>query len=121
MPKPQLRDSGYLRDGPDQRGNECSVPRGKVFPRAPATLNPGRDLIPLLIPPEWVFDQGIGDLFVARVAGNFVNDDILGSLEFASKLAGSKLIVIMGHTGCGAVQGASTCASSAAEASCCAR
>jgi carbonic anhydrase len=58
------------------------------------------------IPPEWVFGQGIGDLFVARVAGNFVNDDILGSLEFASKVAGSKLIVIMGHTGCGAVQGA---------------
>ena len=58
------------------------------------------------IPPETVFDQGIGDLFVARVAGNFVNDDILGSLEFATKLAGAKLIVIMGHTGCGAIRGA---------------
>ena len=58
------------------------------------------------IPPEMVFDQGIGDIFVARVAGNFVNDDILGSLEFATKLAGAKLIVVMGHTECGAVKGA---------------
>ena len=56
--------------------------------------------------PEILFDQGMGDIFVARVAGNFVNDDILGSLEFATKLAGAKLIVIMGHTGCGAVRGA---------------
>ena len=58
------------------------------------------------IPPEIVFDQGIGNLFVARVAGNFVDDDILGSLEFATKLAGAKLIVIMGHTECGAIRGA---------------
>jgi len=58
------------------------------------------------IPPAIVFDQGIGDIFVARVAGNFVNDDILGSLEFATKLAGAKLIVVMGHTDCGAVKGA---------------
>ncbi len=58
------------------------------------------------VPPEIVFDQGIGDLFVARVAGNFVNDDILGSLEFATKLAGAKLIVVMGHTECGAIKGA---------------
>ena len=58
------------------------------------------------IPPAIVFDRGIGDLFVARVAGNFVNDDILGSLEFATKLAGSKIIVVMGHTECGAVKGA---------------
>jgi carbonic anhydrase len=56
--------------------------------------------------PEFLFDQGIGDIFVARVAGNFVNDDILGSLEFATKLAGAKLIVVMGHTECGAVKGA---------------
>jgi len=58
------------------------------------------------IPTEIIFDQGIGDVFNARIAGNFVNDDILGSLEFACKLAGSKLIVIMGHTSCGAVKGA---------------
>jgi carbonic anhydrase len=58
------------------------------------------------IPPEIVFDRGIGDLFVARVAGNFVNDDTLGSLEFATRLSGAKLIVIMGHTDCGAIKGA---------------
>lgn len=58
------------------------------------------------IPTEVIFDQGIGDIFNARVAGNFINKDILGSLEFACKLAGSKVIVIMGHTSCGAVKGA---------------
>lgn len=58
------------------------------------------------IPTEIVFDQGVGDIFNARIAGNFVNEDILGSLEFACKLAGSKVIVVMGHTSCGAVKGA---------------
>lgn len=58
------------------------------------------------IPPEIVFDQGIGDLFVARIAGNFENEDILGSMEFATKAAGAKLIVVLGHTACGAVKGA---------------
>ena len=57
-------------------------------------------------PAEMVFDQGIGDLFNARVAGNIVNDDILGSLEFAHKVAGAKLLVVMGHTSCGAIKGA---------------
>lgn len=56
--------------------------------------------------PEIVFDQGIGDVFSARVAGNFVNEDILGSLEFGSKAVGSKLIVVLGHTSCGAIKGA---------------
>ena len=55
---------------------------------------------------ELIFDQGIGDIFSARIAGNFVNDDILGSMEFACKLAGTKLIVVLGHTSCGAVKGA---------------
>jgi len=58
------------------------------------------------VPAEYVFDQGIGDIFNARVAGNFVNTDILGSLEFACKAAGSKAIVVMGHSSCGAVKGA---------------
>jgi carbonic anhydrase len=53
-----------------------------------------------------IFDQGIGDIFNARVAGNFVNDDILGSLEFACAAAGAKLVLVMGHTECGAVKGA---------------
>lgn len=55
---------------------------------------------------ELLFDQGIGDIFSIRIAGNFVNDDILGSMEFACKLAGTKLIVVLGHTACGAVKGA---------------
>ncbi len=55
---------------------------------------------------ELVFDQGVGDIFSARVAGNIVNEDILGSMEFASKLAGTKVIVVLGHTSCGAVKGA---------------
>ena len=58
------------------------------------------------VSPELIFDQGIGDVFSARIAGNFVNDDILGSMEFACKLAGTKLIVVLGHTSCGAVKGA---------------
>lgn len=56
--------------------------------------------------PELVFDQGIGDIFAPRIAGNFVNEDILGSLEFTTKAAGSKLVVVLGHTACGAIKGA---------------
>lgn len=55
---------------------------------------------------ELIFDQGIGDIFNARVAGNIVNPDILGSIEYACKVAGSKLVLVLGHTGCGAVKGA---------------
>lgn len=58
------------------------------------------------VPVEVVLDAGIGDVFAARIAGNFVNADILGSMEFACKLAGAKLVVVMGHTSCGAVKGA---------------
>ena len=58
------------------------------------------------IPVEDVFDRGIGDIFVARVAGNFVNEDILGSMEFACHVAGAKLIMVLGHTHCGAVKAA---------------
>lgn len=58
------------------------------------------------IPTEIIFDQGVGDIFNARIAGNFVNEDILGSMEFSCKVAGSKLIVVLGHTSCGAVKGA---------------
>lgn len=58
------------------------------------------------IPVEVVFDQGIGDLFVGRVAGNVENDDLIGSFEFATKLGGAKLLVVLGHDECGAVKGA---------------
>jgi len=57
-------------------------------------------------PSEFVFDQGIGDIFNARIAGNIVDEDVLGSLEFASKILGSKLILVLGHSDCGAVKGA---------------
>jgi len=58
------------------------------------------------VPAELVFDQGVGDIFSVRVAGNISNEDILGSMEFACKLAGTKLIVVLGHTSCGAIKGA---------------
>lgn len=58
------------------------------------------------VPPELIFDQRIGDIFSARVAGNIVNDDIVGSAEFATKLSGARLIVVLGHSECGAVKGA---------------
>lgn len=57
-------------------------------------------------PAELIFDQGLGDIFSIRVAANIVNEDIIGSLEFACKIAGSKLIVVLGHTNCGAIKGA---------------
>lgn len=55
---------------------------------------------------ELIFDQGLGDIFSIRIAGNVLNDDIIGSMEFGCKLAGSKLLVVLGHTRCGAVTGA---------------
>lgn len=55
---------------------------------------------------ELIFDQGLGDIFSVRIAGNIINEDILGSMEFACKVAGSKIIVVLGHTKCGAVKGA---------------
>lgn len=58
------------------------------------------------VPASLVFDQGIGDVFNTRIAGNFVNDDMIGSLEFACAVAGSKLIMVLGHTECGAIKGA---------------
>ncbi|MEO7292832.1 MAG: carbonic anhydrase family protein, partial [Ginsengibacter sp.] len=58
------------------------------------------------VPVEDIFDKGIGDLFVGRVAGNFVNDDLLGSMEFGCKISGAKLILVLGHESCGAIKAA---------------
>ena len=55
---------------------------------------------------ELIFDQGLGDIFSVRIAGNVINEDILGSMEFACKIAGSKFIMVLGHTKCGAIKGA---------------
>ena len=58
------------------------------------------------VPAELVFDQGIGDIFSVRVAGNIINEDVLGSMEYACKVAGSKIVLVLGHTKCGAVRAA---------------
>jgi len=58
------------------------------------------------VPAELVFDQGIGDIFSVRIAGNIINEDVLGSMEYSCKIAGSKILVVMGHTKCGAVNAA---------------
>ena len=58
------------------------------------------------VEPAIIFDQGIGDLFIARIAGNIINQDILGSMEYACAVSGSKLVLVLGHTSCGAVKGA---------------
>ena len=60
------------------------------------------------VPPEIIFDQGIGNIFVARVAGNVEDSNVIGSLEFATQVKGSSLIVVLGHSNCGAVKGAIT-------------
>jgi carbonic anhydrase len=93
----------FLRDGGLDRDLNAQVTEtaGGQYPFA-AVLG----CIDSRVPPEIIFDQGIGDIFSARVAGNFVNDDMLGSLEFATKVAGAKAVVVLGHTSCGAVKGA---------------
>ena len=58
------------------------------------------------VPVEDVFDKGIGDLFIARVAGNFVNEDILGSMEYGCKVSGAKVVLVLGHKSCGAIKAA---------------
>ena len=58
------------------------------------------------VPVEMIFDQGLGDIFVARVAGNFENEDMLGSLEYSCKVAGSRVVLVLGHESCGAVKSA---------------
>ena len=55
---------------------------------------------------ELIFDQGLGDIFSCRIAGNILNDDIIGSMEFACKISGAKIVVVLGHTECGAIKGA---------------
>lgn len=101
----------YLKEGNQRFQNNKNVDRdllqqvsetaGGQFPFATVL-----HCIDSRVSAELIFDQGVGDIFSIRIAGNFVNEDILGSMEFASKLAGTKLIVVLGHTSCGAVKGA---------------
>ena len=93
----------FMRNDLTARDHSAQVRKSAVaqFPKAIVL-----SCVDSRIPVEDVFDRGIGDLFVARVAGNFVNEDILGSMEFACKVSGSKLILVMGHEHCGAVKAA---------------
>lgn len=93
----------FLSRAPLERDwrNEISATTGGQYPFAIVI-----GCIDSRVPVETIFDQGVGDIFTARVAGNIVNKDLLGSLEFACKLAGAKAIVVLGHTSCGAVKGA---------------
>lgn len=86
---------------PRDYANEINETAGDQFPFA-AILG----CIDSRATTERLFDQGVGDLFNARIAGNIVNEDILGSLEYACKVAGAKLILVLGHTACGAVTAA---------------
>lgn len=86
--------------------------KGDLIKSAQLTANgqhPGAVILSCIdsrVPPEIIFDQNIGNVFVTRVAANVINKDVLGGLEFATKAAGAKLIVVMGHDSCGAVKGA---------------
>lgn len=102
---------GILKEG-NQRFLE-SKQIGRALPEQVAATATGQypfaavlGCIDSRVPAETVFDLGIGDIFNIRVAGNFANTDILGSMEFAAKVAGSKVILVLGHTHCGAVKGA---------------
>jgi len=99
----QAGNARYMNGTPDQV--DASALRGDTVdgqhPKAVVL-----SCIDSRVPVEMLFDQHIGDIFVARVAGNFENPDILGSMEYACAVAGSKLIVVLGHAGCGAVKAA---------------
>ena len=91
--------SGDLKD-PNVKARMAASANGQ-FPKAVIL-----SCIDSRVPVEQIFDQGIGDLFVARVAGNIENEDLLGSMEFATKASGAKLVMVLGHDQCGAVKGA---------------
>lgn len=102
----QLLKDGNLRfvDGHMQSRNllaQAKLTASEQYPFA-VVLN----CIDSRTPPELVLDQGIGDIFAIRIAGNIINDDILGSMEFGTQLVGAKLIAVIGHTSCGAIRGA---------------
>jgi carbonic anhydrase len=100
-----------LKDGNERYVNNNLTPRD--YPAQVAATATGQypeaviiSCIDSRVPVEQVFDKGVGDVFVARVAGNFVNEDILGSTEFGTAVAGSKVVIVMGHESCGAVKAA---------------
>jgi carbonic anhydrase len=98
------RGNERFRSGERKDRNYLNEQRASASGQYPATVI--LSCIDSRAPAEVIMDLGIGDVFNCRVAGNVVNDDILGSMEFACKVSGSKVAVIMGHTACGAVKGA---------------
>jgi carbonic anhydrase len=102
----QLLKDGNARFVESQRADRSLLEQVKATATGQYPFAVVLSCIDSRVPAEIVLDQGIGDVFSARLAGNIVNGDVLGSMEFACKLAGSKLIVVMGHTSCGAVKGA---------------
>jgi len=107
-PKGVLQDlmdgnNRFVSDSLNTTDNKALVQQttGGQFPKAVIL-----SCIDSRVPVETVFDQAIGDVFVARVAGNFENTDILGSMEYSCKVAGSKLVLVLGHESCGAVKAA---------------
>jgi len=101
----------YLKEG-NQRFQQRSMAQRNLIEQVNDTTNGQFPFATILscidsrVSSELIFDQGIGDIFSIRIAGNFANEDILGSMEFACKLAGTKLVLVLGHTSCGAVKGA---------------
>ena len=93
----------FINDNTQSVNNSALIDQttGGQFPKAVIL-----SCIDSRVPVETIFDQAIGDVFVARVAGNFENTDILGSLEYSCKVAGSKLVLVLGHESCGAVKAA---------------
>jgi carbonic anhydrase len=89
------------------RPNHCNpLPQVKTTAAGQAPFAAVLGCMDSRVAPELVFDQGIGDIFAVRVAGNFVDTDVLGSLEYATDAAGAKLIVVLAHSDCGAIKGA---------------
>ncbi|MEO8400181.1 MAG: carbonic anhydrase family protein [Gammaproteobacteria bacterium] len=100
-----------LKDG-NQRFMDGKMKRRDLLAQSNATASKQYPVVVVLncidsrAPTEIIFDQGVGDVFATRIAGNVQNDDVLGSMEFGTKLAGAKLIAVIGHTSCGAIRGA---------------
>jgi carbonic anhydrase len=98
------RGNERFRTGKEKPHNYLAQQKARATGQYPAAVI--LSCIDSRAPAETIMDLGIGDVFNARVAGNIANDDILGSLEFACQLAGAKVVLVMGHTACGAIKGA---------------
>ena len=102
----QLMKKGNDRFRKGQRGSRDFLAQQRVTAKGQYPAAILLSCIDSRAPAETIMDLGIGDIFNARVAGNIANDDILGSMEFACKVAGAKVVLVMGHTACGAIKGA---------------